>query len=141
MTEHVEHVEHHEHHGHDNSPEAIRKEIRKYLYVFGGLAVLTLITVAISQLHLPTWQAIILALAVATVKGSLVAAFFMHLVTERKLIYAVLLLTVFFFGVLMWGPWHHRDNAEKVWPGYDVNASKPAPKAPAEPAHGSGSGH
>ncbi|HEX2120065.1 MAG TPA: cytochrome C oxidase subunit IV family protein [Thermoanaerobaculia bacterium] len=138
MTEHVAHEHEHHDHGHDNSPEAIRKEIRKYLYVFGGLAILTIITVAISQLHLPTWQAVVLALAVATVKGSLVAAFFMHLVTERKLIYAVLLLTVFFFGVLMWGPWHHRDNAEKVWPGYDVNASKPAPKTPTEPQ---GSGH
>jgi cytochrome c oxidase subunit 4 len=124
------------HHGHDDSPEAIKKEIRKYLYVFGALAVLTLITVGIAELHLPTWQAIILALAVATVKGSLVAAFFMHLVSERKLVYAVLLLTVFFFGVLMWGPWHHRDNAEKVWPGYDVNAGKPAPAATADPHSG-----
>ncbi len=139
MTEHVAHEHEHHDHGHDNSPEAVRKEIRKYLYVFGALAILTIITVAISQLHLPTWQAIILALAVATVKGSLVAAFFMHLVTERKLIYAVLVLRVFFFGLLLWGPWHHRDNAEKVWPGYDVNASKPAPKAPTET--GSGSGH
>ncbi|HEX8173135.1 MAG TPA: cytochrome C oxidase subunit IV family protein [Thermoanaerobaculia bacterium] len=127
----------HEHHGHDNSPEAIRKEIRKYLYVFGALAVLTIVTVAISQLHLPTHLAIILALSVALVKGSLVAAFFMHLISERKLIYAVLLMTVFFFGMLLWGPWHQRDNAEKVWPGYDLNASKPAPGKPA-PEH---SGH
>ncbi len=116
--------EHHDDHGHDNSPEAVKKEIRKYMYVFGGLAILTGITVGISYLHLPTWQAVTLALVVATVKGSLVAAFFMHLISERKLIYAVLVLTVFFFGLLMWGPWHHRDNAEKVWPGYDVNSSK-----------------
>ena len=110
--------------GHDNSPDAVKKEIRKYLYVFGGLAILTAITVGISYLHLPTWQAVTLALVVATVKGSLVAAFFMHLLSERKLIYAVLVLTVFFFAVLMWGPWHHRNNAEDVWPGYDVNSSK-----------------
>jgi cytochrome c oxidase subunit IV len=122
------------HHGHDDSPEAIRKEVRRYLYVFGALAVLTVITVAIAQLHLPTWQAVALALVVAGVKGSLVAAFFMHLLSERKLIYAVLVFTVFFFGMLMWGPWHQRTNAEKVWPGYDLNATHPAPaeaKAPA----------
>ena len=113
-------------HGHDNSPEAIRKEIRKYLYVFGALAVLTIITVGIAQFHLPTWQAVLLALLVATVKGTLVAAFFMHLLTERKLIYAVLVVTVFFFAVLMWGPWHHRYNAEEVWPQSKVNASTPA---------------
>jgi cytochrome c oxidase subunit IV len=123
---------------HDNSPEAVKKEIRKYLYVFGGLAVLTVITVAISRLHLPTWQAVTLALVVATIKGSLVAAFFMHLISERRLIYAVLVLTVFFFGVLMWGPWHHRYNAEKVYDGYDVNASQPAPNTSTESSHGSG---
>ena len=69
---------------------------------------------------------------------SLVAAFFMHLISERRLIFAVLALTVFFFGMLMWGPWHQRHNAEESWPGYDLNASKPAPTAPAE---GHGSGH
>ena len=123
---------------HDNSPEAVRKEVRKYLMVFGMLMVLTVITVGISYLELPTWQAIALGLLVATVKGSLVAAFFMHLLSERKLIYAVLVLTVFFFGVMIWGPWHQRTNAEKVWPGYDLNASQPAPKTPTEPR---GSGH
>ena len=131
MTEHVadEHTEH-VHHGHDDSPEAIRKEIRKYLYVFGGLAILTIVTVAIAQLHLPTWQAVLLALIVASIKGSLVAAFFMHLISERRLIYAVLVLTAFFFGMLMWGPWHQRHNAQEVWPGYDVNASSPPASAP-----------
>jgi cytochrome c oxidase subunit 4 len=119
----LEHPTHHHDHGHDNSPEAIRKEINKYLVVFGALAGLTIITVAIAQFHLPTWQAVVLALVVASVKGFLVAAFFMHLLSERKLIYAVLVLTVFFFGVLLWGPWHHRLNAQHSYPGYDVNAS------------------
>lgn len=122
----VEHPTHPHGHGHDDSPEAIRKEIRRYLMVFAALAALTLITVAISQFHLPTWQAVTLALVVATIKGSLVAAFFMHLVSERKLIYAVLIMTLFFFGMLLWGPWHQRANAEESWPGYDLNASKPA---------------
>ena len=136
MTDHAEAVHGEDAHGHDDSPEAIRREIRKYLYVFGALAVLTIITVAIAQLHLPTWQAIALALVVATVKGSLVAAFFMHLISERKLIYVVLLFTMFFFGVLLWGPWHQRHNAQDVWPGYDLEPAQPAPAAPAE--HGSG---
>jgi len=148
MTEHVEHaaapaaVSHDDHGdhalGHDNSPDAIRKEIRKYLLVFGALAVLTIITVAISQFHLPTPEAITLALIVAAVKASLVAAFFMHLISERKLIYAVLAITVFFFGMMIWGPSHQHSNAEKSWPGYDINAHKPPP-----PEHGAehGSGH
>ena len=142
-TEHAEHAAHsheeHLHDGHDNSPEAIRKEIRKYLMVFGALGVLTIITVAISQLHLPTHQAVLLALAVAVVKGSLVAAFFMHLISERKLIYAVLLLTVFFFGMMIWGPSFQHSNAEKSWKGYDLNASKPAPPAETD-THGTAAG-
>ena len=122
---------------HHNDPEHIRAEIRKYLVVFAALAGLTVITVAIAQIHLPTHYAIMLALAVALVKGSLVAAVFMHLLSERKLIYAVLILTVFFFGVMLWGPWHHRSDAKREWPGYDLSEKKAAPKTPA-PAHGSG---
>jgi cytochrome c oxidase subunit 4 len=131
MTDHAAHDDHHAL-GHDNSPEAIKKEIRKYLIVLGCLAALTLITVWISYFHLPTWQAVTLALIVATIKGSLVAAFFMHLISERKLIYAVLVVTIFFFGMMIWGPFHHHSNAEHQWPGYDA-ASKQAP--PPEPAH------
>jgi cytochrome c oxidase subunit IV len=41
------------------------------------------------------------ALIVATIKGSLVACYFMHLISEKKLIYAVLGLTIFFFIALM----------------------------------------
>ncbi len=41
------------------------------------------------------------ALFVATVKGALVAGYFMHLVSEKKLIYAVLALTVAFFVALL----------------------------------------
>ena len=134
-TEHPTHKSDHDP-AHHNDPEHVRKEIRKYLVVFGMLAILTGVTVGISYMKLPTWQAITLALVVATVKGSLVAAFFMHLLSERKLIYAVLVLTVFFFGMMLWGPWHHNANAKDSWPGYDVNADKPAPAATS-----TGSGH
>ena len=136
----LEHPTHHDdgHHGHDNSPDAIRKEMKKYLMVLGALAVLTVITVAIAQLHLPTHQAIALALVVATVKGSLVAAFFMHLLSERKLIYAVLVITVFFFGLMIWGPSLQHSNAEKSWPGYDLNAHKAPPPEHGTAEHGSG---
>lgn len=124
LGEHDKPTHHHDHDpGHHNDPESVAREVRKYWIVFGTLFALTIVTVLISYLHLPNWAAITLALLVATIKGSLVAAVFMHLISERKLIYAVLAITVFFFGVMMWGPWHHRDNAQKVWPGYDVNAS------------------
>jgi hypothetical protein len=117
MTEHAsEHVSHDTgadhgavHDGHDNSPEAIKKEIRRYLTVLGALGTLTLITVGISRLQLPTGEAIALGLTVAIIKGSLVAAFFM----------------------LLWGPWHHNYDAEREWPGHNKTNQPAAAAAPA----------
>ena len=91
-----------------HSPEEVRREMRVYLTVFAGLAVLTGLTVwACYGLKLPVHTAIMIALAIATCKGFLVAGFFMHLLTEKKVIYGVLALTVFFFAMLLWAPWQH----------------------------------
>jgi cytochrome c oxidase subunit 4 len=79
----------------------IDKHVRIYITVFVALMVLTIITVAIARVHLPLPIAVSLALLVATIKGSLVACYFMHLVSEKKLIYAVLGITVAFFIVLL----------------------------------------
>jgi cytochrome c oxidase subunit 4 len=87
-----------------HSPEDIKKETRTYILVFVALAALTVVTVGISYLDLNVGAAVTLAMIIAVVKGSLVALFFMHLISEEKLIYAVLLLTVFFFAVLMFLP-------------------------------------
>ena len=79
----------------------IDKHVRVYITVFVALMVLTIVTVAVSYLHLPVPMAVAVALLVATVKGTLVACYFMHLISEKKLIYAVLVLTVLFFAVLL----------------------------------------
>ena len=79
----------------------IDKHVRVYIIVFVTLMVLTIVTVAISRLHLPVPIAVTIALLVATVKGTLVASYFMHLISEKKLIYAVLGLTAAFFLVLL----------------------------------------
>src|SRR5262245_2680915 len=79
----------------------IDKHVRIYITVFVALMVLTIVTVAIAELHLPVHIAVSVALLVATIKGSLVACYFMHLISEKKLIYAVLLLTVAFFIALL----------------------------------------
>jgi cytochrome c oxidase subunit IV len=105
------------HHDDHNSPEYVAREKRKYLIVFGMLAILTVITVLVNRLDVPKGTAIAIALVIASVKAGLVAAYFMHLISERRLVYAVLGLTVFFFGMLLWGPWHHHYDAM----GHDVN--------------------
>ncbi len=79
----------------------IDRHVRVYITVFVALMVLTVITVAISYLDLSVPIAVTVALFVATVKGALVAGYFMHLISEKKLIYAVLVLTVVFFFALL----------------------------------------
>jgi cytochrome c oxidase subunit 4 len=79
----------------------IDKHVKVYITVFVALMVLTIVTVAISRVHLPIHIAVTLALLVAIIKGSLVACYFMHLISEKKLIYAVLALTAAFFVVLL----------------------------------------
>lgn len=82
----------------------IDKHVRTYILVFVALMALTVITVAVSYLDLTTGPAVALALFIAVVKGSLVACYFMHLISEKKLIYAVLLFTVIFFLAVLLGP-------------------------------------
>ena len=79
----------------------IDRHVRIYITVFVALMVLTIVTVAVSRYHLPVPIAVSVALLVATIKGSLVACYFMHLISEKKLIYAVLALTAVFFVALM----------------------------------------
>jgi cytochrome c oxidase subunit IV len=79
----------------------IDKHVRIYITVFVVLMVLTIVTVAVSRLHLSVPIAVTVALLVAIIKGSLVACYFMHLISEKKLIYAVLAVTVTFFVALM----------------------------------------
>ncbi|MDO8756922.1 MAG: cytochrome C oxidase subunit IV family protein [Elusimicrobiota bacterium] len=81
-----------------NTPDAAHDEHRPnvalYVKVFGALMMLTLITVAVSKVHLPRPQAIGLGLFVATIKAGLVGALFMHLWGENKLIHKALWVTV-----------------------------------------------
>ena len=84
------------------SQEEVKHHVRIYVRVFGALAVLTALTVAVSYLHLPIVWAVLIALAIASFKGSLVVAFFMHLSGEKKIIFVILLFAVlFFFFVLV----------------------------------------
>ena len=88
----------------DHSIESIKNHIRIYLIVFGALGVLTVITVLASYLEVSTSEGIFLALIIASIKASLVAGYFMHLISERNTIIWILLLTVFFFFVMIFLP-------------------------------------
>ncbi len=87
-----------------HSPEEISRQVRIYMRVFGALLVLTVTTVLASYLTLPIALSVAIALTIAVFKGGLVAAFFMHLKWERRIIFAILALTAFFFFVLLISP-------------------------------------
>jgi cytochrome c oxidase subunit IV len=84
-----------------SDPASIKKNIRVYMMIGAALFVGTALTVAANQVHLAVPLAITVALIIATTKGSLVAAVFMHLSNEKKWIYGALILTLVGFIVVM----------------------------------------
>ena len=86
----------------DSHAQDIDKHVRTYIIVFVSLMALTIVTVAVAFIEMPVWMAIAVALFIASVKGSMVACYFMHLISEKKLILVTLIFTVFFFvGLLL----------------------------------------
>jgi cytochrome c oxidase subunit 4 len=85
-------------------PAEVKKAIRRYLMIGGALFAFTVITVLANRVHLAVPLAITVALIIAAIKGSMVAAVFMHLSDEKKWIYGSLVLTVAFFLVLIFIP-------------------------------------
>ena len=89
----------------DDQAAHVDAHVRTALVVFGALLTLTAATVgAWALLDLSVPMTIALALFIATVKATLVACWFMHLISEKKLIFWVLGLTAAFFFVLMLVP-------------------------------------
>jgi len=86
------------------SAEHTREHIKLYWKIFGALLVLTVVTVGVSYIQFGVALGVTVALIIAATKGSLVASYFMHLIGERKSIYAALALTVFFFLFLIFIP-------------------------------------
>ena len=111
------------------SGEEVKTHIKTYWTIGGALLVLTVVTVAASYLDFAVPLAIAVALIIAATKGSLVASYFMHLVGERRGIYAMLLLTAFFFLMLLFMPiLGHVDRIGEPW-------TLPNTSAPAADAH------
>ena len=80
-----------------HTAEEVKKHVKVYMAVFGALAVLTVVTVAVGYLELPMGPALGVGLLIAVIKAGLVGAYFMHLLGERKVIISFLALTVVFF--------------------------------------------
>ena len=88
-----------------SSPEEIRKHQKLYLGIGALLLIFTGVTVIMSKIDLGSPGVggidIFFGLLIATFKSSLVALVFMHLNSEKGLIYKFLLFTVIFFAGMM----------------------------------------
>lgn len=65
------------------------------------LLVLTIITVAVAYLHIPAPFNIVVAIGLATIKATLVAAIFMGLIWDKKINTMALLFSMLFFVIFI----------------------------------------
>jgi cytochrome c oxidase subunit 4 len=88
---------------HEEYAHGIHKHVRGYVIVGVTLLAFTALTVALSYVNFGTHKAnIAVAVLVAAFKAGLVAAIFMHLAAEKRLIYRILVFTAFFVLGLFW---------------------------------------
>jgi caa(3)-type oxidase subunit IV len=88
-----------------NSAEEVAKHLKQYFIIGTLLIVFTAITVALSYVDFPKYglgahSNMVIGMIVATFKSSLVMLIFMHLNSERPLVYKILMLGFLFVGVL-----------------------------------------
>ena len=90
------------------SAKEMTHHIANYRKIFIYLLIGTALTVTASYMEFNVKNsiagAVFVGLTIATIKGYLVAANFMHLNSEKKIIHWILLLTVFFLGLLLFIP-------------------------------------
>lgn len=90
-------------HAHDDHAS----HIRLYWAVGAALLVGTIVTVLARHLEFNSvYLTVAVALFIATIKAFLVAGYFMHLLSEKKTIYLLMVTTAAFFvglvGLIMW---------------------------------------
>ena len=83
--------------------------------VFIALVVLTLVTVAVSFLKVSFIEAFFIAITVATIKGSLVLSYFMHLLDEKPAVIWILATTMIAFLILMFIPLISMTDHASIW--------------------------
>jgi len=90
MSDHA----HEEHHGIGHVVP-----VKVLLGVFGTLIALTILTVVMTKVHIPSPWNLVVAMGIATTKATLVCAWFMHLKYDR-LMHTICVLTALLFFLL-----------------------------------------
>ena len=129
-------------HSHSHA-EGHGNAVRTYSVVLTALLVLTVITVAASRVDFGSLN-VTIALAIATVKASLVALYFMHLRYDKPMNAIIFVISLFFLGLFLAGcltdvesRWDVQPTNLKVLgaPAPAGGTAAPAPAVPAQPAH------
>lgn len=97
MSDHSHPPQGQDHHDDAHELEHIRSHVAFYWKIFGALLLFTLLTVGVAQIHFGSHaNNFAVGLVIAAIKAGLVALFFMHLWGEKRLVYRILVFTVFF---------------------------------------------
>ena len=119
-------------HAHASSPRA---DVLKYTGVLVALLILTFITVGASYFDFGAWN-VIIAIGIATVKASLVALFFMHLIHDKPTSAVIFLISVFFLGLFLISVYVDYAERDPLLPSnYKVPTASPAAPPAAPAAH------
>ena len=88
---------------HNNAPDHVPHvtPLPVYMKTFGALVVLTVITVGVSRIKLGTTVNLLIALLIATIKASVVAALFMHLAADHKFHSVIFVSSVVFLLIFV----------------------------------------
>jgi cytochrome c oxidase subunit 4 len=97
-AEHMHAMDHHHGHPDDGRVHAHISSVGFYVFILLTLMSLTVLTVAVSYIHLGKLN-LAVAIIIATTKASLVILFFMHLKYDNKFNSMVLLVSLLFIGV------------------------------------------
>jgi heme/copper-type cytochrome/quinol oxidase subunit 4 len=80
----------------------VKRHVQHHLMIAGALVIGSITTIWTSQTHFSSFAVNVAAtLGVAAVQGFLVAAYFMELLSQKKIIYSFLVFTALFFIVMM----------------------------------------
>jgi cytochrome c oxidase subunit 4 len=118
MSEHIAHA----HDDHD------KKAPKVYALILGSLLILTFITVSASYINFGSPMVNVgIAMTIATIKATLVALFFMHLLHDKPVNSIILVSSFIFLGIFLgscYTDWASRDAIE---PANKKVLPKPAP--------------
>ncbi len=110
------------------SSEANETAVKTYGKVLGTLIALTVITVLAAGINFGSGN-VVIALAIATVKASLVALFFMHLLHEKAMNSIIFVSGLVFLGVFLMLSVLDTDTRDIIRPSAPARAAAPAAAA------------